>query len=61
MRAHPPWKSSHPAQDQPAIERRGNRAARVLNVADTLEKIVRGFCYEDPTENVAVAAEVFGR
>src|ERR1051326_4992438 len=41
MRAHPPWQSAHPPQDQPAIERRGDCAAFVLNTADPQYSIRR--------------------
>jgi len=59
MRAHPPWQCAHPAQDQPAIERRGDCAAFVLNAADALEKFAIIFRHHDPAENIAMAAEIF--
>ena len=39
MRPHPPRQRAHSAQNQPAIERRGDRAAGILDGANALEKI----------------------
>src|ERR1051326_3241104 len=58
MRAHPPWQSAHPPQDQPAIERRGDCAAFVLNTADPLEEVAVFFRNDNSTKNVATAAQV---
>ena len=59
MRAHPPGQRSHSAQDQPTIERRGDRAAFILNVANALEKIAVAFCNHNSAQNVAMAAKIF--
>src|SRR5438067_2138284 len=61
MRSHPPWECAHPAQNQPAIKRRGNSAPFILNVADALEKFAILFCHQYAAENVAVTAEVLRR
>src|SRR5713101_6206379 len=60
MRAHSPRQGSHSPQNQPAIERRRDRAAFILNVANPLKEIVVAFCDHDSTENVAMPAEIFG-
>ena len=61
MRAHSPRHRAHPAQDQPAIERRGDGAAGILNRAHAFKKFVVGLTDDDSTEHVAMAAKVFGR
>ena len=59
MRAHAPWQGAYAAQNQPAIKRRGDRAALVLNAADALKKFVVCFRHDDSAGHVAVAAEIF--
>src|SRR6516225_10575416 len=59
MRAHPPWQCAHPAQDQPAIERRGDCAAFVLNAANPSKEIAVFFGYDNSAQDVAMATEVF--
>src|SRR5207247_2300930 len=59
VRTHSPWQRAHAAEDQPAIERRGDRAALVLDAADALEKFVVRFSDHDSSENVAMPAEIF--
>ena len=61
MRAHPPGQRAHSAQDQPAIEGRGDRAAFILNIANALKEIVVTFRNHDSAENIAMAAEIFCR
>src|ERR1700732_2704964 len=61
VRTHPPWQRSHSAQDQPAIERRGDSAAGILNRANPLEEIAFLFCDHDSAKHIAMTAEVFGR
>ena len=61
MRAHSPRQRAHAAQDKPAIERRGDRAALVLNAADSLEKSVVCFGNDNSSQNVAMAAKIFRR
>ena len=61
MPAHPPRQGTHPAQDQPAIERRGDRSTLVLNTADTLEKIILHFGNNNSPEYITVTAEIFCR
>ena len=58
MRAHPPWQGSHSPQNQPAIERRGDGAAFILNTANLLKKIVVSFRDHESPENVSMAAEI---
>src|SRR5260370_37267763 len=58
MRAHPPWQGSHSPQNQPAIERRGDGPAFILNTANLLKKGVVSFCDHNSPENVAMAAEI---
>src|SRR5204863_394106 len=60
MRAHAPRQCAHPAQDQPAIERRGDRAAFVLNAADPLKKFIVCLSNDNSSENVAMPAEILG-
>ncbi len=50
MCAHPPRQRAHAAQDQPAIERRGDCAAGVLDTANRLEKIVVVLCNDNSAE-----------
>src|SRR4030095_7582569 len=59
MRAHPPRQGTHAAQDQPAIKRRGDCSALVLNAADTLKKIALKLRNDNSPEDIAMAAEVF--
>ena len=59
MRAHSPRQGPHSAQNQPAIKRRGDCAARILDRANTPEKIRRPFCDDDSAEHIAVAAKIF--
>src|SRR6266481_9969997 len=59
VRAHPPRQRAHAAQDQPAIERRGDCAALVLNAADTFEKIALSSRNDNSSEYVAMTAEIF--
>ena len=61
MRAHAPRQGAHAAQDQPAIKRRGDCAALVLNAAEALEKIILYPGNNDSSENVTMAAEIFRR
>jgi hypothetical protein len=61
MRTHPPGNGAHAAQDQPAIERRGDRSTLVLNTADTLEKIILHFGNNNSPEYITVTAEIFCR
>src|SRR5207248_9110697 len=59
MCAHPPGKRAHAAQDQPAIERRGDSTALILNAPDTYEKIALSFRNDNSSEYVAMTAEIF--
>src|SRR5204863_8259547 len=59
MRAHSPGQSAHSAQNQPAIERRGDCASFILNVANALEKVVVLFRDQNSAQNVAMAAKIF--
>src|SRR6266498_4011455 len=61
MRAHPPRQRAHATQNQPAIERRGDRSALVLNTADTLAKIILRLENDNPPKNITMAAEIFCR
>ena len=61
MRTHPPGKGAHTTQNQPAIKRRGDRSALVLNTADTLEKIILDFGNNNSSEHVTMTAEIFCR
>src|SRR6267154_2881546 len=61
MRAHPPRQRAHSPQNQPAIERRGDRAAAILNATNTLEEFHVDLCDDNSTSRVAMAAEVFCR
>src|SRR5215813_8322733 len=61
MAAHPPGEGTHAAQNQPAIEGRGDRSALVLNTADPLEKIVFNLRHDNSSQNVTMTAEIFGR
>ena len=61
MRAHSPRQCAHAPQNQPAIERRGDCAAAVLDVADALKKFIVRLCDDNSTEHVAMAAEIFRR
>src|SRR4029079_13399777 len=61
MPTHPPWKGAHAAQDQPTIERRGDRPTFVLNGADALKKIVLHFGNNNSSEDVTMTAEIFCR
>src|SRR5262245_8043864 len=61
VRPQSPWDSAHAAQDQPAIERRRNCSAFVLNAADALEKIVFIFRHNNSAENVTMTAKIFCR
>ena len=59
MRSHPPRQGTHAAQNQPAIERRGDRAAGILNRANTLKKGIVLFCDDDSAGYIAMAAKIF--
>src|SRR5438046_3450067 len=59
--AHPPRDRAHPAQNQPAIERGGDRAAAILNAANALEEFGVDLCDDNSTSYVAMAAEIFCR
>src|SRR6478736_9290437 len=59
VRAHAPRQCAHPAQDQPAIERRGDRAALVLDAADPLKKFIILFRNDDSSKNITMSAEIF--
>src|SRR5581483_3580965 len=59
MRPHSPWQCAHAAQDEPTIERRGDGAAGVLNVANAFEKVVVDLADENSAEHIAMAAEIF--
>ena len=60
MAVHPHGERLDAAQDEVAVERRGNRAGGVLHVAQSLGElvVVDG---DDATDDVAVAAEVLRR
>src|SRR5258708_7167366 len=60
MRAHSPWQRAHAAQYQPAIKRRGDRAARILNAANALEKFIVDLADNDPAKHIAMTAKIFG-
>src|SRR5213593_1243981 len=59
--AHPPRDRAHSAQNQPAIERGGDRAAAILNAANALKEFDVDLCDDNSTSHVAMAAEVFCR
>ena len=59
MRAHAPRQRAHSAQNQPAIEGRGDRAAFVLNAAHAFEKFIVGLGHDNSAGHVAMAAEIF--
>ena len=59
MSAHSPRQRAHAAQDQPAIKRSGDRAAGILNAANALEKFIIDLTDNDPTKDIAMAAEIF--
>src|SRR3982751_4072475 len=59
MRAHPPRQGAHSAEDQPAVEGRGDGAALILNIPNTLEKITVSFGDHDSAQDIAMAAKVF--
>src|SRR5256885_2190103 len=59
MRAHSPGQGAHSAEDQPAVEGRGDRAALVLNIPNALKEIAVSFGDHDSAENVAMPAKVF--
>src|SRR5260370_21306724 len=59
MRTHPPWQRAHPAQNQPTVERRRDRAPDVLHSANPFEKIIFDFRDYDPARDIAMAAEIF--
>src|SRR4029450_1597123 len=61
MPAHPPGEGAHATQNQPAIERRGDRSALVLNTADTLEKLILHPGHDNSSENITMTAEIFCR
>src|SRR5438132_1205538 len=52
---------AHSAQNQPAIERGGDRAAAILNAANALEEFGVDLCDDNSTSYVAMAAEIFCR
>src|SRR5437762_13675804 len=58
---HPPWQCAHPPQNQPAIERRGDCTAAILNAANALVELGVDLCDDNSTSHVAVAAEIFCR
>src|SRR5205823_11462591 len=57
MRAHSPRQRAHATQNQPAIERRRDSAALILDTADTLEEIILDFGNDNSSKNVTMAAE----
>src|SRR5215216_1082683 len=59
MRTHAPWQCAHPTQNQPAIERRWDSAAFILNTADPLKKFIIFFGDDNSSENVTMSAEIF--
>src|SRR5437660_11956860 len=59
MRAHSPRQRAHAAQYQPAIKRRGDRAARILNAANALEKFIFDLADNDSAKHIAMAAKIF--
>ena len=61
MSAHPPWQGAHSAQNQPAIERRGNCSAAILDGANALKKFIVDLAHDDAAGDIAMAAKVFGR
>jgi hypothetical protein len=61
MRTHPPGKSAHTAQDQPAIERRRDRSTFILNAADAFEEIILHLGNNNSSEHVTMTAEIFRR
>jgi len=61
VRAHPPRQRAHAAQDEPAIERRGDCTAGVLDAANVLKKFVVVLCNDNSTGYVTMAAEVLCR
>src|SRR5882724_5644539 len=58
MSTHSPRQCAHAAQYQPAIKRRGDRAAGILNAANALEKFVIDLADNDPTKHIAMAPEI---
>src|SRR6266550_6431568 len=58
MRPHPPRQGAHPAQNQPAIERRGDCAARILDAANTLKELAILFYNDDSAGYVAMPTEI---
>src|SRR5262249_37468960 len=61
VRTHSPRQGAHSTQNQPTIEGRGDRTARILNRANPLEKFAVFFCDDDSAEHIAVSAEIFRR
>jgi hypothetical protein len=61
VRAHAPRQCAHPAQDEPAIERRGDRATLVLDAADPLKKFIIAFGNDNAAHDVTMPAKIFGR
>ena len=59
VRTHSPRQRAHAAENQPAIERRRNRAAFILDAADALEKFVVRLADHDSSEDVAMPAKIF--
>src|SRR6266567_3812602 len=59
MGAHPPWQRTHSTQNQPAIERRGDRAPGILDAADALEKLTFLLCDDNSASHVTMATEIF--
>src|ERR1044071_9272216 len=61
MGAHSPWQRAHAAKDQPAVERRGDRATFILNAANPLKKFALLLGNHNSAENIAMAAKIFRR
>jgi hypothetical protein len=59
MRAHAPRQRPHPTQNQPAIERRGDCAALVLDAAYPLEKFIVFFGDDNSSEDITMPAKIF--
>src|ERR1700751_5092102 len=58
MRAHTPRQRAHSAQDQPAIERRGDGTALVLDAADPPKEFIVFFGDDNSSEDIAMPAEI---
>src|SRR5207249_11202865 len=56
---HSPRQGAHSTQNQPAIERRGDRPAGILDGPNELKKFTVLLCDNDPASYIAMPAEVF--